>query len=66
MCSKGLHSMSIVYRENKLRRACVGLSCMRQGGTELLGTKKKMNRPDPTLTRFRPEPGFFGYRIFIG
>ena len=35
-------------------------------GTELLVTQKIKKLAYPTLTRFRPEPGFFPYRVFIG
>jgi hypothetical protein len=44
--------------------ACVGVGC-RGRGTEFLVIPKNKSRPDPTLTGFRPEPGFFDWGSMI-
>jgi hypothetical protein len=66
--SPGVGCMGYVYSVNRCVQGSwpgCGLHS-RHGGTEFLGTQKIKNGPDPRPYRFRPEPGFFGYRIFIG
>jgi len=43
----------------------IGLHGIGRGGTEFRGTQKKTFLAKPRLIRFRPEPGFFRYWIFI-
>jgi len=60
-----------------IRRTCVGMGCIAisgergiawvvVGGTELLVTQQIIKKANTTLTRFRPEPGFYRIEIFIG
>jgi len=56
----------------------VGVGCRASGGKRVvarvawdrgdwfLGNAQIIKKYNTTLTRFRPEPGFFGYRVFIG
>ena len=56
VCSKGLHGKPL--------RACDSKGCIRQGDWFLV-TAQIIKKFNTTLTRFRPEPGFFTYRVLI-
>jgi hypothetical protein len=43
-----------------------GIAWVVVGGTELLVTQQIIKKANTTLTRFRPEPGFYRIEIFIG